>query len=37
MQHSSVRDGDILPMLTALDLFNSTRHLPTAYRLLGRH
>lgn len=32
MQHSSVHDGDILPMLAALDLFNSTGHLPTNYR-----
>lgn len=34
MQHSSVSGSDTLPMLAALDLFDLTGHLPTAYRLL---
>lgn len=36
MQHSSVHDGDIRPMLAALDPFNSNSHLPTTNRLLDR-
>ena len=35
MQHSSVRDGDIFPMLVGLTLFDSPRHLPTVRTFRG--